>query len=138
MTDAPKWFKPAAIIALLWNLMGCAAYLSDVMLTPEDLAKMSAAQQALYAARPAWSVGATAIAVWGGTLGCIGLLLRKPWSFMVLLLSLAGVIAQDVALFGLGDAAVDTSVYILQGLVLLVAVGLVLLSRKAIDQGWVG
>jgi hypothetical protein len=60
MEQAPKWFGPVASAALLWNLLGCAAYLSDVMLTPEDVATMSAAQQALYAARPAWSVAATA------------------------------------------------------------------------------
>ena len=61
--QAPKWFLPVAIAALLWNLLGCAAYLSNVMLTPEAVARMSAAQQAMYAARPAWSVAATAIAV---------------------------------------------------------------------------
>ena len=52
MEQPPKWFLPVGIAALLWNLLGCAAYLSDVMLTPEDVAKMTADQQALYAARP--------------------------------------------------------------------------------------
>mgnify|MGYP007034171025 CR=1 FL=1 len=55
MEQAPKWFLPVAITALLWNLIGCAAYLSDVMLTPDALAKMTAAQQAMHDARPAWS-----------------------------------------------------------------------------------
>ena len=64
MRAAPKWFTPVAVIALLWNVLGCIAYLSDVTLSPEDVAKMSAAQQALYAARPAWAVGATALAAW--------------------------------------------------------------------------
>lgn len=65
MTAAPKWFKPVVIVALLWNLLGCMAYLSDVMLKPEDIAKMTAAQQAMYNARPAWAVGATALAEGG-------------------------------------------------------------------------
>ena len=42
MTAAPKWFKPVVIVALLWNLLGCMAYLSDVMLTPADIAKIAA------------------------------------------------------------------------------------------------
>jgi hypothetical protein len=41
MTTTPKWFLPVSIVALLWNAIGCAAYLHDVMLTPEDVSKMS-------------------------------------------------------------------------------------------------
>ena len=139
MNPAPEWYLPVAILALLWNLLGCAAYLGDVMLTPDDIAKMSPDQQALYAARPAWAVAATAIAVWGGAAGCLGLVLRKRWALPLLLLSLAGVIVQDVALFVVSSAAAQagTVAYVLQGLVLAIAIGLVLLARKAIARGWI-
>jgi hypothetical protein len=139
MNTAPKWFLPVAGVALLWNLVGCAAYLSDVMLTPDDVAKLDAAQQALYASRPAWAVAATAIAVWGGAAGCVGLLLRKRWALPLLLASLAGVIVQNLGLFVLSDAAslMPAVAYVLQGLVLLVAIGLVLLARRAIARGWI-
>lgn len=139
MNPAPKWYLPVAILALLWNLLGCAAYLGDVMLTPDDIATMSPAQQALYAARPAWAVSATAIAVWGGAAGCLGLVLRKRWALPLLVLSLAGVIVQDVALFVVSSAAAQagTVAYVLQGLVLAIAIGLVLLARKAIARGWI-
>jgi len=139
MNTAPKWFLPVAGVALLWNLVGCAAYLSDVMLTPEDVAKMDAAQQALYASRPAWAVAATAVAVWGGAAGCVGLLLRKRWALPLLLASLAGLVVQNVGLFVISDAAslVGPEVYALQGMVLLIAIGLVLLARRAIARGWI-
>jgi hypothetical protein len=139
MNTAPKWFLPVAGVALLWNLVGCAAYLSDVMLTPDDMAKMDAAQQALYASRPAWAVAATAIAVWGGAAGCVGLLLRRRWALPLLLASLAGVIVQNLGLFVLSDAAslMPAVAYMLQGLVLLIAIGLVLLARRAIARGWI-
>ncbi|MFN0123336.1 MAG: hypothetical protein ACKV2V_22775 [Blastocatellia bacterium] len=139
MNKTPKWYMPVAIIALLWNLMGCLAYLSDVRLTPEDVAKMDAATQALYAARPAWSVAATAFAVWGGALGCVGLIMRKRWAVPLLLISLLGVIVQDISLFGMSGAAAQMGamVYILQGLVLLIAIGLFVLARKAVKQGWI-
>lgn len=139
MNTVPKWFKPVAIVALLWNLMGCAAYLADVRMSPEDLAKLSEAQQALYASRPAWAVAATATAVWGGALGCIGLFLRKRWAVLVLMLSLIGVVVQDIALFGVSDAAAQagTAAIVLQGLVLLVSIALVLLARKAARHGWI-
>ena len=135
MEQAPKWFKPAAIAALLWNLLGCFAYLSDAMLTADDIAKLTAAEQALYAARPSWSVAATAIAVWGGAAGCLGLIVRRRWATPLLMASLAGVILQDISLFLLsGDAR--TTALALQGLVLLIAIGLVLLARKASARGW--
>lgn len=132
----PKWFMPVAIVALLWNLMGCAAYLMDVMLTPEAIAAMSADQQALYAARPAWAVALYAIAVWGGALGCVGLIMKKRWAKGPLLASLLGLIGQDIALFGMSPVAISASVYALQGMVLVIAVLLLLLANKATRQGW--
>jgi len=137
MNPIPKWYLPVAIVALLWNLIGCAAYLQDVMLTPEDIAMLPLEQQALYAARPAWSVAATAIAVWAGALGCLGLILRRRWATPLLIASLAGVILQDVSLFLMSTkATVPAAASILQGLVLSVAIGLVLLARKAAASGW--
>ena len=135
MEAAPKWYMPVAIVALLWNLLGCAAYLSDVMLKPAD---MTAAQHALYAARPAWSIGATAVAVWFGAVGCVGLIMHKRWASPLLVASLVGVIAQDVWLFGMSGAAGQAGMvaFVTQGLVLLVAVGLVLLARRATARGW--
>lgn len=140
MERAPKWFMPVAIAALLWNLLGCVAYLTDMMMTPEDVARLSEAQQALYASRPAWAVAATAIGVWIGAAGCVGLILRKRWATLLLVASLAGVIVQDVGLFVLSEAAaqVGTVATVLQGVVLLISVGLVLLSRNAAAKGWIG
>ena len=117
-----------AVVALLWNLLGCAAYLADVMLKPEDIAKLTAAQQAMYHARPAWSIAATAIAVWIGAAGCVGLIMRKRWATPLLILSLVGVICQD--------ADGTSAAYVLQGLVLAIAVGLVMLGRTATAKGW--
>ena len=138
MSQAPKWYLPVAIAALLWNLIGCVAYLSDVMLTPEDIAKLTAAQQAMYHARPAWSVAATAIAVWGGAAGCVGLIMRKRWATPLLVASLAALVVQDLSFYTMGKTApVDTTALALQGCVLLISIGLVLLARKATARGWI-
>ncbi len=138
MTKAPKWFLPVAILALLWNLAGCLAYLADAMLKPEDIAQMSAAQQAMYAARPAWSVAATAIAVWAGAAGCIGLIWRKRWALPALFASLLGVVVQDLSMFALPEAAnvIDNTVIAMQAMVLLISIALVLLARKARNNDW--
>ena len=138
MPDVPKWFRPLAIVALIWNLLGCAAYLADVTLKPEDIAKMTPAEQELYASRPKWAVAATATAVWAGAAGCLGLVLRKRWSFPLLVASLLGVIVQDVALFGLTRVASTGAPVVipLQTFVLIVSVGLVVLARTATRRSW--
>ncbi|MGQ4582242.1 hypothetical protein [Lysobacter sp. F60174L2] len=136
--NTPKWFKVVAVIALLWNLLGCLAFAMDLRMTPEDVAALPEAQQALYAARPGWAVVATAVAVIGGALGCVGLLLGRKWAFVLLLLSLAGILAQDYGLFVLADGAslAGPMAVIMQAIVLAVGIGLVLLGRKGIARGW--
>ena len=134
--QAPKWFRPVGIAALLWNLLGCAAYLADVMMRPEAVAHLTAAQQAMYAARPSWAVAATAIAVWFGAAGCVGLLLRKRWATLLFITSLVALVVQNVWLFLMsGVAQVDPVAVVLQACVLVIAIGLVLLGRKATAQG---
>jgi hypothetical protein len=135
---SPTWFKVVAVLALLWNLLGCLAFFADLRLSAEDLAKLPEAQQALYAARPAWAVAATAMAVFGGVLGCLGLLLGRKWALVVFALSLLGIVVQDFGLFVLakGASLAGPVAVGMQGFVLAVGVGLVLLSRKGIARGW--
>jgi hypothetical protein len=138
MNTPPRWFKVVAIVALLWNLLGCLAFVADLSLSPADVAKLPEAQQALYAARPAWAVAATGTAVIAGVLGCLGLFLRKKWAFVVLLLSLLGIVVQDFGLFVLFDGAsvAGPAAVVMQGIVLIIGIALVMLSRKGITQGW--
>lgn len=138
MNRPPRWFTATAALALLWNLAGLAAAVADLQLSAADIAAMPPEQQALYAARPAWSVLATVIAVVGGTLGCVGLLLRKRWALWALYVSLAGVVVQDLGIFVVvGPSAVPGVVpFVLQGVVFIVAVALVLLARRAATRAW--
>ena len=138
MNSMPKWFRPAAAAGLVWNLIGCAAYLADVRLSPEDIAGLREAQQAVYAARPPWAVAATATAVWVGALGCLGLFFRQRWAYAALWVSLLGVIAQDLAIFVISSAgaAAGAGAVMLQAVVLLVSIGLVVLARHGREQGW--
>lgn len=138
MTQPPKWFKVVAILALVWNLLGCAAYLADAMMTPADVAKLSPEHQELYAARPSWAVSATAVAVWLGALGSLALLLRKRWATVLLVLSLFGVLVQDYWLFLGSNAArvTGSSAMIMQAFVLVVSIALVMLSLHAAKRGW--
>lgn len=137
MSALPRWYKPVAVVALLWNLIGASAYLMDLTTSPDAVAKMTEAQRAMYESRPAWFVAAYACAVWFGVGGSLGLLLRKRWAKLLLLISLLGLIAQDVALFSRPEVQADAMVMGLQGVVLAIAVLLLLLARRGEAQGWI-
>jgi hypothetical protein len=137
VTQPPKWYMPVTIIALLWNLMGCAAYVMDMTMSPEAVAALTDAQRAMYEARPAWAVAAYATAVWAGAAGSLGLVLRKTWAMPLLLLSLVALVVQDVALFGMSGATADSTAVVLQSMVMIIAIGLVLLARKAASHHWI-
>jgi len=78
---------------LIWNGFGCASYLMEQ--TMSDAAYAEAWGDAMAAVRdkyPAWSVAAYAIAVWGGLLAAISLLLRKKWAVPLFIISLIAAI----------------------------------------------
>ena len=140
MSNAPKWLSPVAVVGLLWNLLGCYAWYTDLTLTPDALAAMSPQLQQLHAAMPVWAPTATGVAVLGGAVGCLGLLLRKRWATRLLWLSLAGVVVQDIGLFVIagGMSLAGTTPMALQGVVLAVSILLVLVARRAERAGWLG
>lgn len=100
---APRWLLWVSIILLLWNLMGVGAFVSQWMMTPEQLATLPAEQQAMWASMPAWAWGGYAIAVFAGTLGAIGLLMRKKWAAPLFLISLIAVLVQFAYPFIIAD-----------------------------------
>ena len=138
MKRQPLWFRVAIAVALLWNVLGLLAVLADLRLSASDIAALPAQQQALYKARPLWSVGASIVAVVGGTLGCLALLLRKRFSVVLLHASLVGVVLQDVGIFVVAGAAkaANPVPFVLQGIVLVVSIGLVFLARRAASRAW--
>jgi hypothetical protein len=136
MSALPKWYKPVAVVALVWNLIGASAYLMDVMMTPEAVARLSDAQRAMYESRPAWFVVAYACAVWFGVGGSLGLVMRRRWATPLLVVSLVGLVAQDTALLSRPEVRSDVTVIGLQGMVMVIAVLLLLLARRAERNGW--
>jgi hypothetical protein len=138
MNRPPVWFTVVVVVALLWNVLGLLAVLADLRLSAADIAALPAPQQALYNARPAWSVVASVVAVVGGTLGCLALLLRKRASLVLLYASLLGVVLQDVGIFVVAGAGrlANPVAFVLQGLVLAISIGLVVLARHAAGKAW--
>lgn len=87
-------FWVIGIVALIWNLMGVFAYLQQAYMTAEDLSALPIEEQALYENIPAWVTAAFALAVFGGALGCVLLLLRKKLATFVFIISFVSILAQ--------------------------------------------
>ncbi len=134
----PLWFWVISIIALLWNIMGVMAYLGQAYMTEEALVALPEAEQNFYNNIPAWVTAAFAIAVFAGTLGCIGLVLKKKWASILFLLSLIAVLAQATYNFFLQDFIVLSGErLIMPVVVIVVAIFLVWFSRNSASKGWI-
>ncbi|MEL6592276.1 MAG: hypothetical protein AAFQ87_14240 [Bacteroidota bacterium] len=137
-TKIPTWFWLLAGGALLWNLGGCASYLIQVSLTPEDLATMEEGVRGLYENLPAWVNAAYAIAVWAGAAGSLLLLLRRQLALPVLVVSLVGIVIQSSYNLFMSEAAAVYGTVGLMMPIMLVLIGLALIwfARYAKQQGW--
>ncbi|AGI72721.1 hypothetical protein OA238_c26830 [Octadecabacter arcticus 238] len=119
-----------AAVGLLWNLMGCLNYIMQA--NADVVAQMPELYQEIIAARPAWATAAFAIAVFGGAVGCILLLLRRRVASAAFVVSLIAIAGHSV--FTLRVAGVTPSLV----LVVLVGVALLWYSSIARRSGWLG
>lgn len=134
----PKWFNLVVSLALIWNLLGVVNFIMQVTLSPEAIAALPSAEQDLINATPVWSILAFALGVFGGSLGCIGLLMRKSKSMQVLLVSLIAVVAQ-MGYWLFFTTAVEVygpSTYGMLFVVIIIALLLFLLSRNGTKKGY--
>ena len=135
---APTWFMVVAVILLVWNLLGVMAYLINVTMSPEALAALPEAQRQLYENTPTWAMAAFAVAVNGGVLGCVLLLLKKNLAGLVLQLSLAGVLVQMFHSFFVSNSfeVLGPGGLVMPIMVMVIAVFLVWFAASAKKRGW--
>ena len=140
-TVAPKralGFWLIGVFALVWNLIGVAFWYMQTNMTAERLALMSESDRQIYEATPGWLNIAFAVAVFGGVLGALGLLMKKRWAGTMLLLSLIALLVQMIGAYVVTPA---WAVYGPAGLVMpavfvLIAMFLLWYANKAQARGW--
>ena len=136
--------KPSAafwiisVIALIWNLMGVNQYIQQAYMTDSFKAMYTEEQLEMIASSPSWVIAVFAIAVFGGFLGALALLLRKKVATILFTISLIGIIAQmyhnlfvidSVAIYGPGAA-------IMPAMILAFALFLLWYSKFADKKNW--
>ena len=122
-----------SVVTLIFYVMGVINYF--VQMNPDMLASFPESYRPIIEGRPAWATAAFAIAVFGGSLGCILLLLKKSAAFYVLIASLLGVIVTMMHIFGVaGFSSFEVWMGVLMQLV--VTVFLIWYSKLTERKGW--
>ena len=127
-----------AIIAFIWNVMGVMAYLAQAYMTDEAKQLLPEAERTLYDNVPAWATAAFALAVFGGLLGSLSLLLRKKIANLLFTVSLVGIIVQMSYNFFISNSI---EVYgpggmIMPIMILVLGIFLFMYSKNATTKGW--
>ncbi len=122
-----------SVVTLIFNAMGVINFF--VQMNADSLASFPESYRPFIEGRPAWATAAFAIAVFGGSLGCLLLLLRKSAATYLFIASLLGVIVTMVHIFGVaGFSSFEIWIGVLMQLV--VAAFLIWYLKLAERKGW--
>lgn len=125
------------ILGLLWNLVGAFDYVATQTRNESYMAEFSPEQLEFFYGFPFWVVAAWALAVWGGVLGVLLLLLKKRMAAGVLLASFVAMVITALHNFLLSNgwevmggagAAFSVAIFV-------VALGLWLYARAMAQRG---
>jgi len=127
-----------ATLFVIWGLIGCSIYLTEMMLSDEAYAQAFGPElAAVRDVYPTWGLSAYAIAVWSGLLAAILFLLRKRLSVIIFTVSLIAAIIGFIPTFTntvLRDAA-GSSFWVMPLIVVAIGIIEILYSRKQAGQG---
>ena len=132
--DGVHWsFWVIGAVGLIFNLIGCMNYVAQM--NAENVASMPDAYRAIVESRPSWGTGAFAIAVFGGSLGCLLLLLRKSIAVYVFIAALIGAVVAQIPFLGMADFPIAAWI----GWVSQVVFGALLVwySKQTEGRGWI-
>ena len=125
------------IAGFLWNAFGAYDYLMTQTENVAYMARFTPEQLDYFYGFPTWVVALWAIAVWGGVLGCILLLLRKRLAAPVFLVSLVCMVLTSIYNFALSDglSLMGGAAAAFTVVIFLFALGLWLYARAMAQRG---
>ena len=133
--DTPGWFTPAAIAAVLWEILGCGLF---VLQATTDIATLPRDQQVAWAATPPWMNIAWGFAVVTGLAGAVLLVMRNRRAEPLLLLSFLSVVVQfsGLVLVPALRNLMGSDDLLMPFVVAVVCYGVWHLARYARKEGW--
>jgi len=136
-SGTPRHLWIVGIVALLWNLLGAMDYIMTEMKVETYMSQFTPEQLAFFYGLPAWVVAFWALAVWGGVLGAILLLMRKKVTVTVWIVSFLCLVVTMIHNFGFAGGAdiVGGSGLFFSAVVFVVALGLIIYARRMAGKG---
>jgi len=122
-------FWVTGAVALIWNVMGIINFFAQV--NADLLATMPESYRAIIESRPVWATAAFGVAVFGGALGALLLLLKKSAAFYLFIASLLGAIVQMPLYLGEVRSTFGVGVFLVS------ATFLIWYSKRAERKGWI-
>lgn len=133
----PIWFWIVSTILLLWNIMGVMNFIGQVTMSQETIDALSDLEKSMKANRPIWATMAFGLAVFGGIVGSVLLLLKKKMAATLFMASLVGVITQfGESLITTPREFFTTDVIGLTVTVIVFAFASVYFAKNAAKKGW--
>lgn len=138
-TKPPVWFWIISVIALIWNAMGVMQYLAQAYSTDSFKEQYTTEQLEMISNVPAWATAAFALAVFGGLLGALFLLLRKKIAYVFFLISFIAIIVQSYHNFVVVDSIqiMGSVAVIMSAIIAGAAILFLWYSRYSIKKGWI-
>lgn len=138
-SKVPTWFWVVTAIMLLWNLIGVISFLQHITIPDDALQNLPDNEKEFYENYPLWTTIAFALAVFGGFIGCIGLLLRKKIAKPILIISLIAVVVQMYHSIFIAKAmdVYGPGAVVMPIMVILIAIFLVWLANFSINKKWI-
>lgn len=90
----PTWFWVIAAVSLMWNILGCLIFSSEVFAQEAMIESMTGEQKEWVRSTPRWVYVVFAISVSTGVAGSVCLLMRKRLSVPLFTISFAAVLIQ--------------------------------------------
>lgn len=134
----PAWFKAAAVVLILWNLVGAYACVQQFRLGADAYGPATPYDRAIFAAMPVWYNWNFALAEAAGIGGLIAALMGRRIALPLLIVSLLCVILQYGYLFATTDIVAVKGVWTtyFPAFIALVCVIQVALARMGVRRGW--
>jgi hypothetical protein len=136
-TPTPRHLWIVGIVALLWSLFGAMDYIMTQTENEAYMSQFSPEQLEFFYSFPAWLVAFWAVAVWGGVLGAVLLLMRKKLAVPVLLVSFLCMVVTTVHNYGFAEGAdiVGGMGLSFSVVIFVVALALVIYARSMARKG---
>ncbi len=133
----PRHLWIVGIAALLWNLYGAMDYIMTETKNEAYMSQFTPEQLEFFYGFPAWMVAFWAIAVWGGVLGAVLLLMRKKFAVPVLVVSFLCMVVTAIHNYGFAGGAdiVGGGGLAFSAVIFVVALALIIYARSMARKG---